>query len=489
MGAILSESFPIHGAGISMQGGRQENQDDWGFIDTPLGFLLVVCDGMGGGPGGKTASFIAKREIAVTLKTCTPQTPRLQAIQKAITRAHEAITLAETQKPELAGMGSTVVALIINNQSAVVAHVGDSRCYQIRGKRCIYRTIDHSLVAELVKRKALTEEQARTSPQSNVITRGLGATRNHVPEVEEISFRRGDRFVLCTDGVWGSMPNSQLIKSLTSTGEITALAGNLSMEIDNIGFASGGGHDNHTLIFVEMGFSSIKKEPLLQIIRHNAVSIYSAIGITILAAGICIWMSTNKKTPIQTTSNNCAPISRYQNTLVSTNSKQGKKAEINDSIKEPLKNVFEQQNDSAQDKGPKDSTNQKQSTEQNTTKATTEKATKKPTTVAKKQPTTREQITTLLQEMENMKISGQKEAAQYQENHLNEIKTILSDITKSNEDKKIKQRADNVLGGIKNYKNILMIQVSQEESKFFTPTDNAKNEIKKLHNRINWIYN
>lgn len=471
MGAILSESFPIHGAGISMQGGRQENQDDWGFIDTPLGFLLVVCDGMGGGPGGKTASFIAKREIAATLKTCTPQTPRLQAIQKAITRAHEAIKLAETQKPELAGMGSTVVALIINNQSAVVAHVGDSRCYQIRGKRCIYRTIDHSLVAELVKRKALTEEQARTSPQSNVITRGLGATRNHVPEVEEISFRRGDRFVLCTDGVWGSMPNSQLIKSLTSTGEITALAGNLSMEIDNIGFASGGGHDNHTLIFVEMGFSSIKKEPLLQIIRHNAVSIYSAIGITILAAGICIWMSTNKKTPIQTTNNNCTPISRYQNTLVSTNTKQGKKTKNNDSVKESFNNIFEQQSDSVHNKSAKDSTNQK------------------PPTEAKKQPTTKQQITTLLQEMENMKISEQKKAAQYQENHLKDIKTLLSDIINSNEDKKIKQRADNVLGEIKNYKNILMIQVSQEESRFFIPTDNAKNEIKKLHNRINWIYN
>lgn len=256
---IKSNIVSLHGAAISMQGGRPENQDDMTFLDTPLGFLAVICDGMGGGPGGKTASYIAKYEIANTLCECTPQTPRDHALKMAASRANDALEKKMNDVPSLQGMGSTFVAVLISKDSAFVAHAGDSRCYLLRGKRCVFRTKDHSLVGELVRKKALTEEEARISPQSNVISRGLGSTTNHVPEIEELPYKKGDRIVLCTDGVWGAMPQSELLKRFTQKSSSQQVVSNISSEVDNIGFSKGGGHDNHTIAILDLGNNSVLK--------------------------------------------------------------------------------------------------------------------------------------------------------------------------------------------------------------------------------------
>lgn len=244
---------------VSMQGGRPENQDDMGGYDTPLGFLVIVCDGMGGGPGGKTASAIVKTEMASVLGSCEPPMTCAQALQMAVSRAQSALEMTMRRHPEMEGMGSTFVALLVNDHSAFVAHAGDSRCYRLHGHRMLYRSTDHSLVAELVGKKVMTEEEARTSPQSNVITRALGATRNHVPQIDEMPYRKGDRFVLCTDGIWGAMPEKELIRRMTS-GDISTMANALSTEVDRLGMAAGGGHDNHTIAVVEMDCNSQLRE-------------------------------------------------------------------------------------------------------------------------------------------------------------------------------------------------------------------------------------
>lgn len=277
---IRSDIVSVQGYAVSMVGGRQENQDDWGYVDTPLGFFLVVCDGMGGGPGGKTASMHVKTEMARALCDSDTTTPCDVALRKAAGRAQEELERMMSTDPMLVGMGSTFVAVLINRQSAYVAHAGDSRCYQLRGKRCIYRSQDHSLVAELVKKKALTEEEARLSPQSNIISRGLGSISNHVPDIEKIAYKKGDRFVLCTDGIWGAMPNHTLISKLASKGQLSAIAGNISMEVDNIGIAKGGLHDNHTLAMIEINSDSVMKANIM-----SPKLLWSiAAGIIILAA-------------------------------------------------------------------------------------------------------------------------------------------------------------------------------------------------------------
>ena len=260
MDIIKSDIVSLHGAAISMIGGRPENQDDMGYLDTPLGFLIVVCDGMGGGPGGKTASYIVKHALAETILECSPQTPRDHALKMAAARAHQALEEKMKDNPALNGMGSTFVAILLNSQSAVVAHSGDSRCYRLHGKKCLFRTQDHSLVAELVRKKVMTEEDARQSPQANVITRGLGSTNNHVPEIDEIPYKKGDRFVLCTDGVWGSMKHQELLKSLTQQKDQQQLLTELSTQVDQIGFSKGGGHDNHTIAMFELEKDSLLKD-------------------------------------------------------------------------------------------------------------------------------------------------------------------------------------------------------------------------------------
>lgn len=250
--SVYTELLNLSGFASTMCGGRPENQDDFGFLDTPLGFLFVLCDGMGGGPGGKTASYIAKNEIAASIKACNSLTPPERALSEAFIRANEAIEKKTKEDPSLIGMGSTAVALIIGKQSAFVAHVGDSRLYHFRNGKLLWRTTDHSLVNDLVEMKALTEEQARTSPQSNVITKGLGATNNHTPDIVEIWYEAGDRFVLCSDGVWGIMSAKDLIPRLIQNAGSDTVVKTLQDEIDCLGVQQGGDHDNHTLVVIDL---------------------------------------------------------------------------------------------------------------------------------------------------------------------------------------------------------------------------------------------
>lgn len=285
---IVSQKYKIEGVGNSMQGGRTENQDDLGCLETPLGFLLVVCDGMGGGPGGKTASYIVKQQMLETIVNCSPQSTPADAFKMAVDRAHTALEEKMQQMPELNGMGSTLVAVLINEHSATIAHLGDSRCYQVRGNRMVFRTKDHSLVGELVQNGAITEEQARTSPQSNVITRGLGSTTNHVAEIEEVPYKQGDRFILCTDGVWGIMPHNDLQMRLCSPNDVSTLVKELSAEVDKIGFSQGGRHDNHTLAVFEIKTDSILKQPMKKVTKSMLGICMAALLCSVIFNVVCL---------------------------------------------------------------------------------------------------------------------------------------------------------------------------------------------------------
>ena len=267
---IKTESPVIeNGFAESRIGGRSENQDSLGWADTPFGFLLTVCDGMGGGPGGKTASSIAVKEIIDGVKEADQQEEIANILIKAIRRANMAILNQASEQPDLQGMGSTCTVLLINQKSATIAHVGDSRIYQFRGKRKIFRTFDHSMVFDLVKQKVLTEEQARLSAQSNVITRALGIKHDLEVEISDLAYEQGDRFLLCTDGIHGAVEEKQLIKwAINRKSSLGSLVDDIATEIDNLGRNSGGGHDNLTLAMVEIKMDSIKKETMSKKIKQ-----------------------------------------------------------------------------------------------------------------------------------------------------------------------------------------------------------------------------
>lgn len=256
---------PVHfvAFGQTRQGGRRENQDSMLSAQTPFGLVVTVCDGMGGGPGGKTASSIAVREIVAGINEANAEDERINIVIKAVHRANMAIYETACQQPPLQGMGSTATVLLISEQSAIVAHVGDSRIYQLRGRKKVFRTFDHSMVFDLVRQQVITEEQARLSAQSNVITRALGLRPDVEVEARELSYEKGDRFVLCTDGIHGTMPEHDLIKMISDHGSpLPVVLDNIATTIDDLGRDSGGGHDNLTIAIVDTKIHSNLQPPM-----------------------------------------------------------------------------------------------------------------------------------------------------------------------------------------------------------------------------------
>lgn len=294
---ITSSLFSLTGFAETRQGGRPENQDDLAFSDTPLGFLVVVCDGMGGGPGGKTASSVAKAEIVRSLMHATPQMSISEALCQAAAAADSALKAYIARDQRLAGMGSTFVAILIRQSSAIIAHAGDSRCYRLHRGRMVFRTRDHSLVGELVRKRALTEEQARTSPQSNLITRGLGSVSNTQPDVDIVPYCRGDRFVLCTDGVWGIMEQSLLVSRFRNMQDLSTDVPRMADEIDRIGFGQGGHHDNHTFVVIDMEANSTLKDSLsLRLLQPRMLMIASALALLLfIGVGSIAWLCSPSK--------------------------------------------------------------------------------------------------------------------------------------------------------------------------------------------------
>lgn len=233
-------------------GGRIENQDFYGSGQTKFGELLVVCDGMGGHNGGRYAAEKAVQVIIEEVSKSNEINPE-KALQGAIIKANSAIWQESNINARLKGMGTTVVALLITPEKAIYCHVGDSRMYQLRNSKIIHRTSDHSQVFDLVRLGRITEEQARLSDKSNVITRSLGTKLTlNVEITNNLSYKTGDRFLLCTDGIWGMIPENQLIEMASGIEDIENITVNLIEKINTIGITNGGNHDNLTAVLTEM---------------------------------------------------------------------------------------------------------------------------------------------------------------------------------------------------------------------------------------------
>ena len=259
----IETSLPYVGVMDSSIGGRADNQDSCGYCTTKNGLLLVVCDGMGGGPSGKLASTIATQEIIQFVKSADEHVmrrPVSELLSNAIQQANAAVYSYGLEHSETRGMGTTVVALLINKNCATIAHVGDSRCYLMRRGQIVFKTNDHSVVAELVRKGTLTEEQARISPNSNIITRVLGLKESVEIDIDVLPYEKHDRFYLCSDGVWGTMPEKQLSKQFYRFPHLVNILESTTMLVDEIGTNEGGHHDNHTLIILETQISSKLKQ-------------------------------------------------------------------------------------------------------------------------------------------------------------------------------------------------------------------------------------
>ncbi len=224
---------------------RSSNEDAFGY--SVEDGVFVVCDGMGGAAAGEIASSIAVDEVLQRLSVdgrgeslSTPQT----AVD-AICAANDAIYSRSQRNPRLSGMGTTLVALAVQESHAWVLNVGDSRCYRFRHKRLEQLTLDHSLVEEQVRMGRMTRTQAHRSPFKNVITRALGTQKCVTPDVFGIETEPGDLFLLCTDGLTRELADKE-IEELLANG--LSLDGVCSRLVEAAKKA--GGHDNITCVLV-----------------------------------------------------------------------------------------------------------------------------------------------------------------------------------------------------------------------------------------------
>lgn len=308
-----SDSDIFVGFAESRIGGRTENQDSYGFKETPLGFLVTVCDGMGGGPGGKTASSIAVQEIVTGIDEASVDEEICNIIIKAIRRANLAIIEAGNENPQLKGMGSTATVLLLSEHSAFLAHVGDSRIYHISNGKKVFRTFDHSMVFDMVKQKVITEEQARLSAQSNVITRALGIKADLEVDIVERPYNKGDRFALCSDGIHGSMPEKEFLKMICNRKmALGALVDDITTYVDTMGRSNGGNHDNLTLAIIETKFNS-KLRPTMS--KQTKITLILLATICAISIVCNIWQA------IGTGKNNSTPVSLDSTEMIANREK------------------------------------------------------------------------------------------------------------------------------------------------------------------------
>ena len=206
------------------------------------GYLLLVCDGMGGALGGRTASKIAVEAISETFYRTEARNPTdalVFAVREANYRIHER-SLAD---PQLRGMGTTAVALSILGNKAFLAHVGDSRCYLIRNGNISQLTSDHTVVNKMVQDGLLTEDEARNHPEGHILNRSVGVAENvEVDARKPIHLKADDRILLCTDGLTGLVDDKEILEIVDSNDSQRAVDKLIALAKDR------GGHDNITVL-------------------------------------------------------------------------------------------------------------------------------------------------------------------------------------------------------------------------------------------------
>ncbi|MDX1411597.1 MAG: Stp1/IreP family PP2C-type Ser/Thr phosphatase [Nitrospirales bacterium] len=261
---VSKESYDMtwKGKGLTHIGKvRQLNQDAFGIYDHLR--LWLIADGMGGHPGGEIASQLAIENMAAYFEKHQPPLDATQTesknspviLEKTLEAANRAIRDYARQHVEFTDMGTTAVAVHLDDSSptvATIAHAGDSRAYLIRDQTLTPLTRDHSLVEEQVELGIITPEQALTHPLRHIITRALGIDHNVVPSVTMIDLTEKDQLLLCTDGLTKMMTDQQILdRILGANTTLDRVCHSLIQEALNRG-----GEDNVTVVIL-----GVEREP------------------------------------------------------------------------------------------------------------------------------------------------------------------------------------------------------------------------------------
>jgi protein phosphatase len=240
----------------TLLGNYRENNEDAIDVKTfPDLTVCLVADGMGGQAAGEVASKraieIVPRELKKYLTAAMNSDETKTVLRRAVVQANEEIMAMAALDRDLKNMGTTIVVTVWRKGSnqMYVAGMGDSRVYQIRGKKIEQLTVDHSIAQALVEAKTISPAEARVHRYRNVLWKYLGSAEvGEGPEVKAVPLQAGDRFLLCTDGLSGVVSDEQLLDFIRQKPDMQECAdglGQLALE--------SGSRDNISCIVIEVG--------------------------------------------------------------------------------------------------------------------------------------------------------------------------------------------------------------------------------------------
>jgi len=236
--------YQLRHAGVTDTGNVRAVNQDWLLTE---GDLAAVADGMGGRSGGEVASRLA----VDTLREAFAADPTATGLAEAVRRANAAVWAHAEAHPDLAGMGTTIAAVARVSEGGddrlAVVNVGDSRAYLLQDGRLTRLTADHSLVADLVRAGALSEDEARTHPERHVLTLAVGVGPDVEPHTVEAVPTPGDRLLLCSDGLFNELPDDEITAVLAAVADPAEAATRLVERANEAG-----GHDNITAVVLDV---------------------------------------------------------------------------------------------------------------------------------------------------------------------------------------------------------------------------------------------
>jgi serine/threonine protein phosphatase PrpC len=209
------------------------------------GVLLAVSDGMGGAQAGEIASALTLHSLRVEMPAGEGGSVEA-ALTASVQKANQRVWQAAANTGRL-GMGATLTAVLVHGANAYVAEVGDSRAYVLRGSRFVQLTHDQSYVQTLLDTGALTHEDSANSKFTNVIMQAIGTEPSVVVALNRFTLRRGDRMLLCSDGLTRKLQDDELRILLAEASDLGATCTQL-IELAN----SRGGEDNVTVVLAEL---------------------------------------------------------------------------------------------------------------------------------------------------------------------------------------------------------------------------------------------
>lgn len=227
---------------------RSVNQDHFAFDYIGNGLLSILCDGMGGANAGDIASVMAvskiMEEARQKLTTATDLKEIRNQLRLYMRKVNKEIFDLSNKQKKYQGMGTTIVLAYVIDNRALFMNIGDSRAYLINESGILRITSDHSMVEEMVKKGHLTEEQARTHPNKNIITMALGPEETILPNSYEQALSTGDIILLCSDGL-SNMLSDDMIHRIVTTNEFKNLPDLLIQKANQ-----SGGQDNITAVVI-----------------------------------------------------------------------------------------------------------------------------------------------------------------------------------------------------------------------------------------------